>query len=288
LSDAVAPTVSNALRDELSASPVQRAFTRLTGNQIEEAAEAASTEGNPNLSLLISQAGSDLEFKSSLDRQLTVWASDGSDRLIEEAYRKCLALLSGATDVWRPPNDKSGSHDVNVVKGLDWKRAFGLALWYGPGSEGVEGYEGALEQFQQVMGKNGAALPVPWYKEGGSPSSNLDEADALFELLRLATAEVPLERAIYPRVFGPNRLDYRMPWHLYILLSRAMRMKDFSDRQAPEDDTDAEVEGHSETADTVTTAYAAQLEALGEIQKATFVLLHLESPDGYKVSYDIF
>ncbi|KIJ52381.1 hypothetical protein M422DRAFT_202467 [Sphaerobolus stellatus SS14] len=290
LSDAVSPTVANALREELSASSAQRAFTRLTGHQVEEAAEAAVTEGNPNLGLLVSQAGGGVPFKADLDSQLSIWAEEGSDRLIDEAYRKCLALLSGATDVWRPSNDTSGARDINVVKGLDWKRAFGLTLWYGVGSEGVDGYEGALEQFQQIMGENSAPLPVPWYKEGQSTlttaDDSLEEADAMFEMLRLATAEIPLERAIYPRAFGPNRLDYRLTWHLYILFSRAMRMKDFSDREPAggEDENEAEgqFEGHSEMADSVTTAYAAQLEALGQLQKAAFVLLHLESAKGRK------
>ena len=180
---------------------------------------------------------------------------------------------------------------------MDWKRTFGLALWYGEGSGGGEGYEPALYQYERTMGQNGAALPLPWYQEdsalanipsSSAPSSvatsssvnhsNANEADVLYELLRLATAAIPLERAIYPLAFSASRLDYHMPWHMYILLSRAVRLKDFSDRQNSFNDLDVDVEGHSEMADNVTCVYA--LEALGQIQEAAFVLLHLEGSDG--------
>ena len=300
LASVVAPTVANALRAEASSS-VQKAFTRLTGYQIEEAVKDAASDGNVRLAMLLSQAGGDAEFRADLEDQLMVWGTEGVDHFVAEAYRKCMALLAGVTHVWhsRRKSTRSESGDVNVVKGLDWKRTFGLALWYGEGSEGGEGYERALHQYERSMGQDGAALPLPWYQEdstladtpsSSAPSnvakssfgnhSNVGEADALFELLRLATAATPLERAIYPRAFSPSRLDYRMPWHLYILLSRAMRLKDFSDRQSSFNDLDVDVEAHSEMADNVTCAYAAQLEALGQIQEAVFVLLHLEGSDG--------
>ncbi|KAF8515568.1 nuclear protein 96-domain-containing protein [Gautieria morchelliformis] len=300
LASTVAPTVANALRAEAPSSSAQKTFTRLTGYQIEKAVDDASAEGNIRLALLLSQAGGDAEFRADLEDQLTVWATEGADQFVSEAYRKCIALLAGVTRVWHSPrkSSQSESGDVNVVKGLDWKRTFGLALWYGEGSEGVGGYEGALHQYEQSIGQDGVALPLPWYIEDPAlaTSSSLstaatassmnpsvaDEADALLELLRLATAATPLECAIYPRAFSPNRLDNRMPWHLYILLSRAMRLKDFSDRQSSFDDLDLDVEGHSEMADSVTCAYAAQLEALGQVQEAAFVLLHLEGSDGRK------
>ena len=292
LASTVAPTVANTLRTE--ASSVQKAFTRLTGYQIEEAVECATAEGNARLAILLSQAGGDAEFRADLEGQLTVWATEGSDKFVTEAYRKCMAILAGVTHVWHSPrkSPRGESGDVNVVEGLDWKRTFGLALWYGEGSEGGEGYEPALHQYEQSMGRDGAALPLPWYKEGpqqgdtSSPINDaLDEADALLELLRLAAAKIPLEHAIYPRAFSPSRLDYRMPWHLYTLLSRAMRLKDFSDRQASFGNLELDTEGHSETANSVTCAYAAQLEALGQVQEAAFVLLHLEGSNGWVFFY---
>ena len=305
LTSAVAPIVAAALRADPSSSSAQRVFTRLTGHQVEEAVEDAIADGNVRLAMLLSQAGADGGFRADVEDQLTIWHTEGVDQFVDEAYRKCYAVLAGVTDVWKAPR-KSAGH-VNLVKDLDWKRAFGLALWYGEGSEGGDGYERALEQYERSMSQNGAPMPCPWYKEDSTSASGLkwtpstssslstltasdsfhfdspDEADALFELLRLSTAAVPLERAIYPRAFGPSPLDFRMPWHLYVLLSRAMRLKDFSDRQCAfgSMELDQDVDGHSVTAGNVTCAYATQLEALGQVQEAAFVLLHLEGSDGY-------
>lgn len=297
----VAPTVAAILRNDLSSTSAERTFIRLSGHQIEEAADAAAAEGNVHLAMLISQAGGDAEFRSDVENQLAIWSNEGADKHIHESYRKCMAVLAGVTSIWRPPNTSSTNHksEINVVNGLDWKRAFGLSLWYGPGGEIVEGFEAALERFEKDIGRDGTPFPVLSYQKSGflrgAPSSafsslesqsvELDEADGSFELLRLAAGQIPLERAIYPRGFTSSCLDYRMTWHLYILLSRVMRLKDFSDRRRIEDqdtiEEEPEVEGHSDIADNVTCAYAAQLEAFGHLQKTAFVLLHLEGSDGY-------
>ena len=44
---------------------------------------------------------------------------------------------------------------------------------------------------------------------------------------------------------------------------------------------DVRVEGHSPTANLVASSYAFQLECLGLIQEAVFVLLHIEGSRGY-------
>lgn len=91
-----------------------------------------------------------------------------------------------------------------------------------------------------------------------------------------------------------------MCWHLYIILSRVMRARDFADRrpairprrsfinggggeEGSEDEDGYEKlthEGHSPTADLLTSAYAFQLESWGMIQEAIFVLLHIEHSTG--------
>ncbi|GJJ14892.1 hypothetical protein Clacol_009162 [Clathrus columnatus] len=301
LTAAVAPSIVAALHNDSTMTSAERAFTRLSGHQIEEATDAAMAEGNVHLAMLISQAEGDAEYRTDVENQLTSWAHEGADKLIHDGYRKCMALLAGVSTTWRPPSDLGGAargSEINVVNGLDWKRAFGLMLWYGPGSESIEGFESALEQFERNLGRDGTPFPVLSYQKVNTPKIAppsvvsttesqavvLDEADGSFELLRLAAAQIPLERAIYPRGFTESHLDYRMTWHTYILLSRAMRIKDFSDRQRVGDtiEEEPEVEGHSEIADNVTCAYATQLEALGQLQKAAFVLLHLEGSNGRK------
>jgi len=65
-----------------------------------------------------------------------------------------------------------------------------------------------------------------------------------------------------------------------------MRIRDFADRGDPGIDVDASaeegfrVEGHSPSADLLASTYALQLEQLGMIQEALFVLLHIEGSAG--------
>jgi len=96
-----------------------------------------------------------------------------------------------------------------------------------------------------------------------------------------------------PRCFSQSPVDYNLPWHLYILLSRCMQVRDFGDRDEPvavvdqdgdgdgeNEDESLHLEGHSPSADLLTSSYAHQLEQLGLLQEAVFVLLHIESSIG--------
>lgn len=167
------------------------------------------------------------------------------------------------------------------MKGLDWRRTFGFLLWFEssldtPLHETFERYEGLLENNAGRI-----AIPKPWYSSRSS-SSNLCN-DAQFSLMKLVfSPSMTLESALNPLGFGPNPRDYKLPWFLYVLLSRCMRVSDFSDRKGAdisEDTSDGEGEqqdGYSVTADALTTNFAAQLEQDGMIQEAVFVLLYLE------------
>lgn len=110
--------------------------------------------------------------------------------------------------------------------------------------------------------------------------------DALYRLIELhADPTCSLSDILASSSFGPALLDASLPWHLYIILSRCMRARDLADRQ--DAGVDAEdvaegdiVEGHSPSADLLTSQYAYQLESLGMLQEAVFVLLHIEGSAG--------
>ena len=89
--------------------------------------------------------------------------------------------------------------------------------------------------------------------------------------------------------FSASPVDYRLPWHLYILLSRCLRTRDFRDRGAPgtsshgyadADESQIEGEGHSPSADLLASSYALELEQMHLPQEALFILLHLEGSAG--------
>ena len=142
--------------------------------------------------------------------------------------------------------------------------------------------------------------------------------DPLYALIKLyADPTLSLSKTLNPLSFSPFGLDWGigMCWHLYIILSRIMRVRDFADRshsgvkskskdKPPEnfvngfggtrrgelsssisdisrDEDDKELlEGHSPIADLLTSSYAFELQSRGMIQEAAFVLLHLEGSVG--------
>ena len=94
-----------------------------------------------------------------------------------------------------------------------------------------------------------------------------------------------LESALQQLSFSPNPRDFKIPWFLYVILSRCLRLRDFSDRQLRMDDEESalspqDLDGYSQIANTLTTNYAAQLQKEGLIQEAAYVLLYLENDKG--------
>lgn len=311
LENAVVPAIEADLRSNTSASPIAVAFTLLTGNQVEKACEAAMDGGYLKLATVISQAGGDLDFREDLKEQMQLWKEQRIDAHIDESVRKVYALLAGVVGEVVEGSKGGGLEkcsDVDVLKGLDWKRAFGLHLWF---SEPVDAsIAEVFRAYTQLTSseephQRGVAHPVPWYSERtltvvssrwklpSVPSS----PDALYSLVRLhAEPACSLSQILNPLSFGASPVDYALCWHLYIILSRCMRIRDFADRSDPgiggrarvlgrlgemdEDEEESDVEGHSPTADLLASSYASQLESAGMIQEALFVLLHIEGSAG--------
>jgi nuclear pore complex protein Nup98-Nup96 len=307
LEEAVAPSVDASLKANPSNNSSLRAYTLLTGNQIEKACKEAMDGGNMKLATLISQVAGDFEFREDLRAQLQVWQEQKVDVHVDVGVRKVYALLAGMLDVVEGSNGTGLERckDVDIFEGLDWKRAFGVHLWFAepmdaPIAQVFESYDRQRIEFpERVMG------PRPWYTEHPpSPSSlknhwNLfpssSTPDALFSLIRLhSDPACSLSQIFDPLSFGSSPLDYSIPWHLYIILSRCMRVRDFSDRSDPgvlvEEDVamDDRVEGHSPSADLLASGYALQLENLGLLQEAVFVLLHIEGSAGYVVVFFLY
>ncbi|KAG6854537.1 hypothetical protein C0991_005449 [Blastosporella zonata] len=309
LEDAVSTTVEADLRANASADAPTSAFTLLTGHQTEKAVNVAIDGGFWRLATLISQAGGDRTFKDDLKQQMQIWNEQRIDVHIEESVRKLYALLAGLIDAEVAGSRGGGLEkcsDVDVLKGLDWKRVFGLHLWY---SEPVNAPIAQVYQsFNHLVSEGRISRPLPWYAEKKTllaPSSsslwNLPStsiaSDGLFSLIRLhAEPACSLSQILTPLSFGTSPVDYSLSWHLYIILSRCMRVRDFADRGDPlghahrmndvsdedEEEEEAKQEGHSPSADLLASSYASQLESNGLIQEAMFVLLHIEGSVGRK------
>ena len=281
-----------------------------------EACSAAADGGYLKLSTLISQAGGDDLYKNDIIAQLDIWQheklapgsnpglGDPQNGLVGRSVWKVYNLLGGLLT-----SEGQESEDI-LCAGLDWKRTFGLCLWYGTSvdssvADAVHAYEHMLLQNAQSPSSNQIAQPIPKWaiskksllppslassRLGLFPSSlsvNQAPDDPLFDLIKLyADPTLSLSKALNPLSFSPLGLDWGigMCWHLYMILSRILRVRDFADRShsSAKSKDDRELsEGHSPTADLLTSSYAFELESWGMIQEAAFVLLHLEGSVGY-------
>ena len=285
LQAAVAGAVDQDLLGSQENGPA-RVFALLTGHQVERAAQTALDAGDVRLATLIARIGGNQSFRNEVALQLEKWSAHRIDSEISPDYRKIYSLLAGlvGTSAGSHSADRAdASPEVFVPERLDWKRAFGLHLWYASAFDAD--LSDGLQRFQDALSSAHApALPVPWYQEASlstaearrwhTPSQTLD---TLYLLLNLyADTAVSLERVLDPSTFGPTPLDFRLPWHLYTILALALRSRDFADRSAT---GAAEEAGFSAAANNLTSSYAAQLEELGLWDQAILVLLHLELPE---------
>jgi len=303
LQNVVSPIVEAELREGISSDPSTEVFTCLTGNKVDNAVEAAISAGNIKLATLVAQAGGDDDFRAAILSQLKLWKEQRIDAHITEPTRKVYALLAGVVDVLEGSGSGPGGarvescSDVHILGDLDWKRAFGLHLWFSQPIDSsiadvFDSYEAAWTE-----GRYSVAPPLPWYSENtrpielekkwNLPSTTEHHPDALYSMVHLfADPSSSLSTILTPLSFNASPVDYRLCWHLYVIMSRCLRVRDFSDRGDtglqfdPQENEDHRVEGHSPSADLLTNSYALQLEQLGMIQEAVFVLLHIEGSLG--------
>lgn len=277
LEDAVAPAVDADLAKAGDNRPA-KVFALLSGNQLERAVDSALQGNDMRLATLVSQAGGPDRFRDEVQRQLNEWTENKANSLIGYEYRKLYALLAGITEV-SPGNPGSGqdaARDVLVAEGLDWKRAFGLYLWHGCQFELT--IADVLQSYKEALdGAHAPAPPLPPYLEKPEEANRWKmpsrPTDVLFNLMTMySDLTVPLDQVLNARDASPSPTDFRLPWHLYLVLSQALAKRDFSDREEPNSDGVA----FSAMANSVTESYAAQLEEEGQWTWAAYVLLHLE------------
>ena len=293
LEDVVRGDVEEQLRDIAAGGAVdagaRRIFALLSGHQIERACEAAMDSRDFRLATLLSQAGGDDSFRADIILQLAKWREYRVDPHISKGYRRIYEILSGNVGISAGVSEGDAVDQVPAIymsEGLDWKRAFGLQLWYGKFQATVS--TSLAEYAESTTADLKIASPLPLYLEKPSTASAASPkwkptptppSDPLFEMIKLYTnPSHSLESVLLPRNFTSSPLDYRLPWHLYILFSRVLRKRDFGDRIELGDEAMDGPEGNSVRADMMTEGYASQLEGLGMFTWAIFVLLHLELP----------
>ncbi|ORY36323.1 hypothetical protein BCR33DRAFT_722124 [Rhizoclosmatium globosum] len=233
---------------------------------------------------VLSRSSSSQTARTDVADQIKCWVRDGVDSGIPEEYLKVWRLISGDVSLW----DK-----VVLAGATDWRQTFGLYLWYANGgafslTQAIREYDLAWSSTSRLSGKP----PSPWYAQKSALK------DVSYNLLKLHTdSEYSLESALLTSAVGPNLLDHRVSWLLWVVLSRAKHLREFSNHQnlvhIKKNPHGSSVMDHdslnaddlasylvSPTADRCTASLCSTLESLGLWKWAVFVAMFLSTQNG--------
>ncbi|GAB7353807.1 hypothetical protein MBLNU459_g4186t1 [Dothideomycetes sp. NU459] len=264
-----------------AATAEEEALAHLTCNNIEEACAALIKGRDYRLASLVAQLPGDTKSKSAMSKQIESWASQNITSEMTEPVRALYALTAGNTCISQGKNgaaeDRASTFGISSRFELDWRRSFGLRLWFGVA--GVESLADAVQSYSEDLASGKETVrPVPFFTEQSiatswdDPNPQLRE-DTLYGLLALyarkptfaTTISAPINDLLSPSSVSGDPLDARLAWQLAVVL-RVKRVV------SPTDVPDSVL-------DNLTLALSAQLEAASKFTEALKVLLHL-SDDG--------
>jgi nuclear pore complex protein Nup98-Nup96 len=254
----------------------EKAFAYLTGGLVEEACNALIEGKNFHLATLVAQIGCDKKFRESMSTQLESWRALNNLAEFEDSIRAIYELLAGNTCVCEGQT-AAGTENVTATFSfatrfdLDWRRSFGLRLWYGIDPK-QDVAEAVLKYLEDLKDGSEEVKPVPWFIEQKAATGWKDEAantreDLLWSLLQLYGGDsFDLAAAFAPESVSGNPLDARLSFQL-ITLFQAQKVGVAADLGPA-------------TIDALASTYAADLAATIEtrpiaLTSAVWVLLHL-------------
>ncbi|KIW02468.1 hypothetical protein, variant [Verruconis gallopava] len=263
----------------------EKAFAYLTGGLIEEACNVLVEGKNFHLATLVAQIGCDRRFRESMSTQLESWRILNSLAEFEDSIRAIYELLAGNTCICR---GQSAAGYENVTStfafskrfNLDWRRSFGLRLWYGIDPE-QDVTEAVLKYLEDLKDGREEVRPVPWFTEQKISTNWIDEAadtreDLLWSMLQLYGGDsFDLAVAFAPESVSGNPIDARLSFQL-ITLFQAQNVGVAADLGP-------------ETVDSLASTFAADL-ATGikanpfALVSAVWVLLHLSDANARKAA----
>ncbi|KAI5777498.1 nuclear protein 96-domain-containing protein [Geopyxis carbonaria] len=254
----------------------EAALAHLTAHRIEQACQVLIEAGNFRLATLLPMIGGNKKIRGMVRLQIETWQKRGVTAEISVPIRALYELVSGETcysqGVSKPIEDAAPEFWFAEQFKLNWKRVFGLKLWYGTMEHediaaAVQAYEADVEAHPTKL-----TIPKPWYNPS-APDTNID---ILWGLLKLySDSKLPLDSVFSPQNFlSGNPLDMRLPWQLRTLLA-SRGTNDFADSEMQ--DGPSPVFAAGMTAQKMTTDFAEALEAAGDWHWAIFIIMHLAS-----------
>lgn len=262
---------SPAMKDiTATSSAEERAVAHLSAHNVVEACDELIRGKDFRLSILVAQIGGDPVMHEDMANQIKEWR--GLDVLSEmtEPIRTLYELLSGNTCLCEgkkgPLEDRARSFLISQRFKLDWKRTFGLRLWYAILTE--DPIETAVEKYAEDLNTHETKKPLPQFFENQTNGLWTDKGSALREdvlwgLLKIYSSskgslpEPSITDIVMPHNMTGNPLDARLSFQLYHALSARFPTADAS------------------RADQLAWDFAVQMDAGGEWLWAIFVLLHL-------------
>ncbi|CAF0852273.1 unnamed protein product [Brachionus calyciflorus] len=233
-------------------------FSYLSGNRLLDACNVAIENSDYRLALLISQSsGSNDTVRTMMKKQLNEWFNSNSDKFINAERLKLYVLISGEL-VYNISGQKPEL--INVCEDLDWKRQFGIHLWYQ--CLPINSITDALNQYEKSVSNDICTKPVPTYVEDTITDTKnpINLLDTCYHLIKLyCNNTYPIQDIISPLNHGPNQLDFRLSWHLTMSLIALQynHIPKFSIENLHD-------------------SFAAQLQSIGLWHWAVFVLMHIE------------
>lgn len=275
LKEIVSTSVENDLYKSTNAS--SKMFLLLTGYQIEECCLEALKNRDFCLASLIPLIGGDELIREDCKKQIIDWRNSNCLPAIDKHYRAIYELMSGNTEISQGIGLKGSEEyapDIHISEGLDWKRAFGLKLWYELTDDMP--IEAAVLSFRKAFNENSTISSPIISNTKNMNDLHVQEFDVLYHLLLLFSDEnYPLENVIDSLTLN-TPLNFELPWLLYIILSRAYNVRHFQDYDANFSNKNPEKKGLSIIGNQLTLDFASQLESSGLWHWAIFVLLHLQ------------
>lgn len=262
---------SSAMKDVSSAPDAEeKAVAQLSANNIVEACDELIQGRDFRLAILLTQIDGGQIMREDMAFQVNEWR--GLDVLSEitDPVRALYELLSGNTCFCEgkkgPLENSAKSFVISERFGLDWRRAFGLRLWYATLAE--EPLEVAVKKYALDLEGHENKKPVPLFQDDQiahlwEDKNRPQREDVRWGILKLyaaaqgGSALPPIADIVMPHNTSGNPLDCRLSFQLYHALAL---------RFPPSD--------HSK-GDQLARDFAAQLDSAGEWLDAIFVLLHL-------------
>jgi len=210
-------------------TPEEKAIAYLSCNSVADACNALLEGFDLRLATMVAQIGGDATTRQDMTQQIEEWRRMDVLAEMDESIRTLYELIAGNCaqsegKAGGGRENKASTFNIARHFNLDWRRAFGLRLWYGIMAD--EPIELAVAQYADALayGKEDVK-PVPWFVEQGKDMGWNDphkdnREDLLWGVLKLyasAKMELPanIEDVLAPENVSGHPLNARLSFQLF-------------------------------------------------------------------------